>query len=62
MVLFMLLNPDLQFPYQLEIDRMPNKTYERGSQTINKQAASNFLEQIYEPFSSNDVVDSRAGL
>lgn len=26
MVLLMLLNPDLQFPYQLEIDKVPQKT------------------------------------
>lgn len=34
MVLFILLNPDLQYPYQLEIIKLHHKTYENTKKEV----------------------------
>ena len=51
MVLFMLLNPDLQFPYQLEIDTLPNKTYEMSKREVVKRLTSKQLPTFSNKYS-----------
>ena len=51
MVLFMLLNPDLQYPYQLEIDKLHHKTYEMCKREVVNLLANRQLPAFSDRFS-----------
>ena len=49
MIMFMLLNRDLQWPYQFELDQLQNKNLE-GSK---KELVGRFTQQMKPTFSNN---------
>lgn len=51
MVLFMLLNPDQQFPYQLEIDKLPKRTFEICKREVNNRLANKQLPKFSSKYS-----------
>ena len=51
MVMFMLLNPDLQYPYQVEIDKLHQKAYEMCKREVVNLLASKQLPTFSDKFS-----------
>lgn len=49
MIMFMLLNPDLQWPYQFELDQLQNKNLEQSE----KELVRTFMHQMKPTFSDN---------
>ena len=42
MIIFLLLNPDLEFPYQYELDQVPQKNF----QSLRNELVSRFRERM----------------
>ena len=43
MIIFLLLNPDLEFPYQYELDQLPQKTFDCLKNEVARRLRKNML-------------------
>ena len=55
MAMFLLLHPDLQFPYQVEIDKLHPTTYEMCKREVTKLLTSKILPTFSDKFSCFQV-------